>query len=226
MLPKARRAFGAARHPARYSSSCRVSCCLIKSKRKSQFQLHLYMRDAILQKFFRSLAKAASFIQCAGIGLRFDGTRCDRHRPLLDRGTSATQRKQKHAAYISQTAPPRSARKSVLRPVPFIPPQIPPCLHCRRRAVHLPLHFFLLGHGALIPSSFAAFCTYTLHRLRSTETPGMSFSMSPFSTGCTAAVTLPERSTYTMPANTSPSCTAISSSEKRQTFAAHSEHRP
>lgn len=114
----------------------------------------------------------------------------------------------------------------VLRQVPFIPPQIPPCLHCRRRAVHLPLHFFLLGHGALIPSSFAAFCTHTLHRLRSTETPGMSFSTSPFSTGCTAAVTLPERSTYTMPANTSPSCTAISSSEKRQTFAAHSEHRP
>ena len=73
--PKARRAFGAARHPARYSSSCRVSCCLIKSKRNSQFQLHLYMRDTILQKFFRSLAKAASFIQCAGIGLRFDGDR-------------------------------------------------------------------------------------------------------------------------------------------------------
>ncbi len=33
------------------------------------------MRDAILQKFFRSLVKAASFIQCAGIGLRFDGDR-------------------------------------------------------------------------------------------------------------------------------------------------------
>ena len=33
------------------------------------------MRDTILQKFFRSLAKAASFIQGAGIGLRFDGDR-------------------------------------------------------------------------------------------------------------------------------------------------------
>ena len=100
----------------------------------------------------------------------------------------------------------------------------PACIAAGARFICLCIFSFSVM--VLSSSSFAAFCTYTLHRLRSTETPGMSFSTSPFSTGCTAAVTLPERSTYTMPANTSPSCTAISSSEKRQTFAAHSEHRP
>lgn len=75
MLPKSPPGFWCSKTPCKIFKPCRVSCCLIKSKRKSQFQLHLYMRDAILQKFFRRLAKVASFIQCAGIGLRFDGDR-------------------------------------------------------------------------------------------------------------------------------------------------------